>query len=274
MDYLHAARSCPGRTQYTRMPPELFRSRSLRALGGSAPADGSRMGSGDVARGHRREFRRERCAPSAAAGRARAAGRGRAGVRRRVGVDAQRLRALSGLSSRAGRGWRIQRQIHVQPVRAARGLVCDAGEPHSPDIPQFLPGGRTLAVLGAAPRARRVSADLDRALGHYRDLAPRYDDSTRWIKAIRLRTIDALGLASGDCVLDAGCGTGWCIPLLLERVGESGRVIAFDPSHEMLAVARGRLPDKARVTLLNDTAERVRLDTSVDALLFSYTHDV
>ena len=118
------------------------------------------------------------------------------------------------------------------------------------------------------------AADLDQAIGHYRDLAPRYDHRTRWINGIRHRAIATLGLQEGDCVLDAGCGTGWCIPHLLKAVGATGRVIAFDPSPEMLAVARERIAGDPRVELICATAEQARLTKAVDAILFSYTHDV
>ena len=118
-------------------------------------------------------------------------------------------------------------------------------------------------------------ADLDRAIGHYRELAPRYDHFTRRINGVRARTIEALELRPGQTVLDAGCGTGWCLPQLAERVGPQGRVIGFDPSPEMLAVARERLPrGLSTVELLRAAGESVVLPTPVDAILFSYTHDL
>lgn len=119
------------------------------------------------------------------------------------------------------------------------------------------------------------SADLERSAAHYRNLAPRYDDFTRRINRIRERAIEALGLAAGQKVLDAGCGTGWCIPHLARRVGPTGAVIAFDPSPDMLAIARMRTRDaKAPVELLRACAEDVVLPQPVDAILFSYTHDL
>ena len=121
-----------------------------------------------------------------------------------------------------------------------------------------------------------ASADLGLAVAHYRELAPRYDHFTRRINRIRERTIEALALAPGQAVLDAGCGTGWCVPRLAERVGSAGRVIAFDPSPEMLAIARSRLADEAgrRVALIEAAAETIVLPSPVDAILFSYTHDL
>jgi arsenite methyltransferase len=119
-------------------------------------------------------------------------------------------------------------------------------------------------------------ADLARAVEHYRELAPRYDHFTRRINRIRGRAIDALGLAPGETVLDAGCGTGWCVPALAMKVGSRGRVIGFDPSPEMLAIAHSRLDAQAsqRVTLLENSAEKVVLPATPDAILFSYTHDL
>ncbi|MGZ5036768.1 MAG: class I SAM-dependent methyltransferase [Usitatibacter sp.] len=119
-------------------------------------------------------------------------------------------------------------------------------------------------------------ADLQLAVAHYRELAPRYDHFTRRINRIRERAIDALSLEPGQAVLDAGCGTGWCIPLLARKVGPRGSIIAFDPSPEMLAVAHSRLPPDriGQLHLIEASAERVKLPAPVDAILFSYTHDV
>ena len=116
-------------------------------------------------------------------------------------------------------------------------------------------------------------ARLERSLAHYRELAPGYDAATRRIDAVRRRAIAALGLQRGDTVLDAGCGTGWCIPMLAEAVGAQGLVIGFDPSPEMLAMAGARAA-RAPVQLLRATGEEVVLPRRVDAILFSYTHDL
>jgi ubiquinone/menaquinone biosynthesis C-methylase UbiE len=119
-------------------------------------------------------------------------------------------------------------------------------------------------------------ADLQLAVAHYRELAPRYDHFTRRINRIRERTIDALQLHPDQVVLDAGCGTGWCFSRLARRIGPGGTIIAFDPSPEMLAVAHSRLPEGAvrSLRLIEASAESVRLAAPVDAILFSYTHDL
>jgi ubiquinone/menaquinone biosynthesis C-methylase UbiE len=119
-------------------------------------------------------------------------------------------------------------------------------------------------------------ADVVQAVEHYRGLAPRYDHFTRRINRIRERAIAALELVPGQTVLDAGCGTGWCVPRLAQRVGSRGKVIGFDPSPEMLAIARGRIPPghDAAIEWIQATAENLVLPNAVDAVLFSYTHDL
>jgi ubiquinone/menaquinone biosynthesis C-methylase UbiE len=120
-----------------------------------------------------------------------------------------------------------------------------------------------------------MSGDLDRSVGHYRELAPRYDHYTRRINAIRIRAIEALRLSTGETVLDAGCGTGWCLSRLAAGVGASGRVLAFDPSPEMLQQASKRAAGLASsIDLIGASGETVMLPARPHAILFSYTHDL
>lgn len=110
----------------------------------------------------------------------------------------------------------------------------------------------------------------------YAALAPNYDNETRYITGIRKQAIDALNLQPGETVLDAGCGTGWCLPLLAERVGQSGKVIGFEPSADMLAFAESRAMQQrlGNTQLLHASGNSVMLHAAPDAILFSYTHDL
>jgi len=121
-----------------------------------------------------------------------------------------------------------------------------------------------------------VNEPLTDANRLYAALAPTYDAETKYITGIRRRAISALRLQPGETVLDAGCGTGWCLPMLAAGVGESGQVIGFEPSPDMLAIARARVAKQtlANVVLQHANAESVVLDRRPDAILFSYTHDL
>ena len=120
-----------------------------------------------------------------------------------------------------------------------------------------------------------MSADVEQAVAHYRELAPRYDHFTRRINRIRTAAIERLDLRAGETVLDAGCGTGWCFEQLARKVGAGGRLIAFDPSREMLEIAQARVLEvKPKMDLMIATAEEVRLPHAPHAILFSYTHDL
>ena len=88
----------------------------------------------------------------------------------------------------------------------------------------------------------------------------------------RLRTLRALALASGESVLDAGCGTG----LLLEQealsVGSGGRAEGVDFSADMLAHARRRCDGLEQVNLQQGSVESMPFeDASFDALSCTQT---
>ncbi len=88
----------------------------------------------------------------------------------------------------------------------------------------------------------------------------------------RLRTLASLALASGESVLDAGCGTG----LLLEQealaVGGDGRAEGMDFSDDMLAHAGARLADLPQVSLRQGSIESLPFgDAEFDALSCTQT---
>jgi dimethylhistidine N-methyltransferase len=56
-----------------------------------------------------------------------------------------------------GGGGRVQRQVHGQPVRPAGRLVCDPRGPRAGHLPELLPGGRPVGILGCAPGPVGVS---------------------------------------------------------------------------------------------------------------------
>lgn len=90
------------------------------------------------------------------------------------------------------------------------------------------------------------------------------------IERHRARVVELLGELDGRTVLDVGCGTGRNFPLLVERVGEHGRVIGLDCSNGMLGEAR-RLVERRgwrNVELvLDDAVSLGRIREPVDAVL-------
>lgn len=110
----------------------------------------------------------------------------------------------------------------------------------------------------------------------YRDKAAGYDRSAEFTMPLRRRTIALLQLRSGQTVLDVGSGTGLSYALLRDGVGAEGRVLAFEQSPEMFAVARNRVEQAGwtNVWHANAPAETVQLPEIADAVLFNYTHDI
>lgn len=73
--------------------------------------------------------------------------------------------------------------------------------------------------------------------------SPRLYDLTVWVaflgkeRLFREKVLNLARVATGECVLDAGCGTGTLAIAAKERVGAAGTVHGLDASMEMLARA-------------------------------------
>jgi arsenite methyltransferase len=114
------------------------------------------------------------------------------------------------------------------------------------------------------------------SIGKYRDKAASYDASAEFTMPLRRRAVALLQLCPGQTVLDVGAGTGLSYPLLVDGVGPNGRVLAFEQSPEMFALARQRVQREGWANLwhANAPAETVELPCPADAVLFNYTHDI
>jgi demethylmenaquinone methyltransferase/2-methoxy-6-polyprenyl-1,4-benzoquinol methylase len=90
----------------------------------------------------------------------------------------------------------------------------------------------------------------------------------------RRRAVAALGLKSGDTVLEIGAGTGRNFPYLVDAVGPSGTVIGVDASSGMLAEARKLIERRgwSNVQVLQQDATQLEVDHDLDGVLFSLSY--
>jgi SAM-dependent methyltransferase len=89
----------------------------------------------------------------------------------------------------------------------------------------------------SAANAAQVAYWNDAAGRTWADLQDRID---RQIRPLGLAAMERLAQASGEQVLDVGCGCGDTSLELARRVGPDGEVLGLDISAPMLEVARGR----------------------------------
>ena len=75
---------------------------------------------------------------------------------------------------------------------------------------------------------------------HAKAWAEAYEPIDLQLSPLGLRAIEALGLGSGDVVLDIGCGAGQTLLQLAERVGTEGQVIGVDVAPLLLEIAKRR----------------------------------
>ena len=78
----------------------------------------------------------------------------------------------------------------------------------------------------------------------------------------------SMGVASGEVVVDVGCGTGNLVKALLRVVGPGGRVVALDISPEMLRVAREKNADGRVSWHLGDATALPLDDGSADRIFY------
>jgi len=104
------------------------------------------------------------------------------------------------------------------------------------------PGMTQLSFDAATAKA------LDRAY-HKRDMIRR----RRLVRA-------ALAAASGERILDVGCGPGFYVRELLDEVGETGSIVAVDASPDMLALARQRCEGHGNVAFREGNATAIPVD--------------
>ena len=89
------------------------------------------------------------------------------------------------------------------------------------------------------------------------------------IDEYRKKAVEYLNLNEGDFVIDLGCGTGLCFPLLVEKIGPNGKLIGIDISTEMLSVAERRVKSAgwSNVELIHSDIEEFEFPTEINGLI-------
>jgi SAM-dependent methyltransferase len=91
---------------------------------------------------------------------------------------------------------------------------------------------------------------------------------TRDVQRRRRLVLEAIGARSGERVLDVGCGPGFYVAELLERVGPGGSAVGVDTSPQMLAIAERRCARHDNVSFRDADAVALPLgDGEVDIAL-------
>jgi len=90
---------------------------------------------------------------------------------------------------------------------------------------------------------------------------------------------EALDSQPGERVLDVGCGPGFFVTELLERVGPSGSVVGVDLSPDMHAVAGKRAGDAPNVEFIQSAAaplpvDDASFDRALSVQVLEYVEDV
>lgn len=80
-------------------------------------------------------------------------------------------------------------------------------------------------------------------------------------KRLRRETIGSLHLQPGQTVLDVACGTGRNFPLILEKIGPTGKLVGVDYTSDMLVRAKERVEREGwkNVELIQADAARIEL---------------
>lgn len=87
----------------------------------------------------------------------------------------------------------------------------------------------------------------------------------------RFAILEALGIRSGQTLLDAGCGNGYMAKEFSKRVGCGGKVYALDPDEMAIALLREQTAGTNIVPLVGDITRTTELSASTCDLVYLST---
>jgi ubiquinone/menaquinone biosynthesis C-methylase UbiE len=137
-------------------------------------------------------------------------------------------------------------------------------------------GGPVRAGTSGAGETGACQGTLPPPLPAYTEGAGSYERRTVKYQGWRRYAVDLLPAGPGDRVLDVGCGTGLCFPLVEAKIGSSGSIVGIDASREMLALAgrRAAAAGWPNIDLVAAPVEQAEIPLTADAALFCAVHDV
>ena len=103
--------------------------------------------------------------------------------------------------------------------------------------------------------------------------------ATRDMRLRRSLVLDAIAARPGERVLDVGCGPGFYVAELLDRVGPAGHVSGVDTSAPMLAITARRTDGHDNVKLVEGAATALdfasdSFDAAITVQVLEYVDDV
>ena len=125
----------------------------------------------------------------------------------------------------------------------------------------------------------QIDGTRERLIKVYRKKAKHYDITSRLYpapgypqRAQRLRAVHALGLRTGDSVIDIACGTGLNFPLIEQAIGPEGHIVGVDLTDAMLTQAQQRINTNGwtNISLTQADAGDYDFPTQADAILSTY----
>jgi ubiquinone/menaquinone biosynthesis C-methylase UbiE len=136
---------------------------------------------------------------------------------------------------------------------------------------------RAATPSGKLPRTREARQGVE--FDEQTSKALEFIYGTRDVLRRRALVHEALGAQPGESVLDVGCGPGFYMAEILERVGPAGRVAGLDTSAPMREMAARRLGSAENVELRDADATALpfddgSFDAAVSVQVLEYVDDV